>query len=1076
VSPARLVARSIRHHARASLALVAACAVATAVLVGSLAVGDSVQASLERIAERRIGGVGHAIQGRFVREQLAGDLRRELDRPVAGVVQLTGTAATADGDAATGGVQILGVDPHLEALLPGHPTLPSDDRSVVINAELAERLGAAVGDELLLKLPRPAPLSREAPFATDTPPMAGLRLQVSAVLGPADGGALHLRTEQRVPPTALVSLATIQRRIDRLGQIDLLLVAAEPPIEAVDVHDALDRHWRLADAGLRLRPTRDKELQLAADSIFLDPATEQAAAQAGRRPLAISGYMANELRLGEASEPYAFVAAVADHHGEVPGVLGMTDHEILLDEDTAAHLGARVGSEVELAWWRVEPGRSFHEQRRSFTVRQVLPKQGLTADPDLVPSLPGVSGVHSCADWAPGVPIELDRIGARQEQYWQQHGTAPRAIVTLAAGTQMWGGPHGDLTGVRYPAAIAEEIEDALLSHLSPADAGVFVTDLRRQATQATAQGLDFGGLVLGFAFFLEAAALLLVGLLFALAVHGRRREIGVLLGLGFRPGRVRALLLAEGTVLAAAGALPGAGLGVLFCAWMVSILESAWPAPGGLADLQVTVGPTSLLAGAGAGVLAAAAAVAVATGRLSRVPVVGLLHAVQPPVPGRGSALAPVAGAVLLAVGAAWALWPAQDPPSAERSLAAGALALAGGVLLIRRVLTGHGRPAGVPGRWSLARRSLTLHPGRTTATLGLVATTAFMVTAVESFRLDPAVRADRVSAGTGGYTLWAEAAVPLAEDPSSVDYLARKGLDPAHSITAVRVHAGDDASCLNLNRAQAPRVLGVPTAELHERGAFAFTPAGTPGWTSLTESRGDGAIPAIADMNTLQWALGIGVGDELTVTEAHGRSVTFHIVGALQRSVLQGALLVDEASFRELYPADDGYGLLLVDGPDDARELATALQDHGLDVTTTVDRLGAFHAVENIYLSMFQLLAALALLLGTAGLGIGLLRSVIERRGELAMLHAVGFTRGAVRGLVLREYALVLAAGLAVGLAAATLCTVPHHLAGGQPLPWLTWLTTAAAIGLGGCAGLAGAATMALRGEVHTILTRER
>jgi len=1075
VTPARLVARSIRHHARASLALVTACAAATAVLIGSLAVGDSVRASLAALAENRVGRVSHVVQGRYVRHQLADDLRRELTVPVEAVVQLTGTASRADGSAATGGVQILGTDEAFAFLLPGEAALPSDGRSVVLNRELAERLGASVGDDLLLRLPRPAALSREAPFAPDVPPMAGLRLEVTAVLEPEHGGAFHLHAEQRIPPTAYVSRDTVQQRIGRLDQANLLVVGHRPTTE--EVQAALDRSWRLADAGLHLQPTHDRQLQLASDGIFLDRIVEEAAARAGRHSLAISSYLANELRHGQATEPYVFVSALANDHGMVSGLPGMTDDQILLEEDTARHLGVEPGDEIELAWWRVEPGRTFVEQRRTFEVGNILPRLGRFADPDLVPSLPGIRGADSCRDWAPGVPIDLDRVGPRQEARWQEHGAVPSAVVTLAAGVQMWGGAHGGLTGVRYPADTPAEIEASMLTWLAPADAGVTVTDLGAEAGRAVEQGLDFGGLVLGFAFFLELAALLLVGLLFSLAVHDRRSEFGSLLAVGFTPRRIRALLLAEGALLAAAGALPGALLGWGFCHALVAVLAAAWPAAGGLTSLHVAIGPTSLAVGAAGGALAALAAVALATRGLGQEATTALHRSTEAAPRARPWGI--VAGAALVLGGAAGAMWPAAGLPDPGRLLGAGAIGLAGGVLVFAAALGWTGTAPSLGSRWGLARRTLARRAGRSTAVVALVATAAFMVAAVESFRLDPTVRADERSAGTGGYGLWADAAVPVAGSPTAPGFHEVHGLDPAWTITPLRAHAGDDASCLNLNRAQSPRILGVPSAALHARGAFTFTAAGAGDWTALDRDLPGGVVPAMADMNTLQWALGIGVDDELVVTDGHGQPLTLRVVGALQRSVLQGAVVIDEATFRQHFPADDGFAVLLVDAPvtdEAARTLATALADHGLDVTTTVERLGSFHAVENIYLSFFQGLAALALLLGTAGLGIGLLRSVQQRRAELAMLHAIGFDRASIRGLLLREYLLLLTAGLLIGLAAAALSTAPYHLATGLPLPWLAFGATAAVIGIGGCAGLAAAATIALRGEIHAILKRER
>ena len=77
--------------------------------------------------------------------------------------------------------------------------------------------------------------------------------------------------------------------------------------------------------------------------------------------------------------------------------------------------------------------------------------------------------------------------------------------------------------------------------------------------------------------------------------------------------------------------------------------------------------------------------------------------------------------------------------------------------------------------------------------------------------------------------------------------------------------------------------------------------------------------------------------------------------------------------------------------------RTLEDALADFGADATGTAERLAQFHRVENTYLSTFQTLGGLGLLLGTVGLATVLLRNVLERRRELALLGAVGFRRGA-------------------------------------------------------------------------------
>src|SRR5439155_5017049 len=99
--------------------------------------------------------------------------------------------------------------------------------------------------------------------------------------------------------------------------------------------------------------------------------------------------------------------------------------------------------------------------------------------------------------------------------------------------------------------------------------------------------------------------------------------------------------------------------------------------------------------------------------------------------------------------------------------------------------------------------------------------------------------------------------------------------------------------------------------------------------------------------------------------------------------------------------------------------------------EVTSAPERLAAFNAVQNTYLNTFQVLGGLGLLLGSAGLAVVVLRNVLERRGELALLRAVGFRRRALQWLVLSEHAGLLWIGLGVGLNAAVIAILPVRLA---------------------------------------------
>jgi len=142
---------------------------------------------------------------------------------------------------------------------------------------------------------------------------------------------------------------------------------------------------------------------------------------------------------------------------------------------------------------------------------------------------------------------------------------------------------------------------------------------------------------------------------------------------------------------------------------------------------------------------------------------------------------------------------------------------------------------------------------------------------------------------------------------------------------------------------------------------------------------------------------------------------------------------------------------------------------------LTPALRRLAAFNAVQNTYLNTFQVLGGLGLLLGSAGLGVVVLRNVLERRGELALLQAVGFRRRTLQWLVLSEHGGLLALGLAVGIFAALVAILPVLLAPGAEVQYRSLLAMLAGVFTSGLAFTWLATWLALRGDLLSALRNE-
>jgi hypothetical protein len=399
------------------------------------------------------------------------------------------------------------------------------------------------------------------------------------------------------------------------------------------------------------------------------------------------------------------------------------------------------------------------------------------------------------------------------------------------------------------------------------------------------------------------------------------------------------------------------------------------------------------------------------------------------------------------------------------------------------------------------LAARNSSRHPVRSLLTTGLVASATFLLVAVQSFHRQPEKGFLDKDSGSGGFALLAETDVPLFEDLNN-EKVRRDQLNlsasAAQTLQGVtfypfRLRAGDDASCLNLYQARRPRLLGAPPAFLRRAGfRFASSEAQTDEqrrnpWLLLDQPIHDHIVPVIADATTAEWVLHKKLGEVLEIPDERGRPnergenvVRLRIVALLQDSVFQSELLLSEANFLELYPRQEGYNFYLIETPVDqigaVRDLLQAtLAPRGVEVTETIDRLRSYMEVENTYLLTFQALGGLGLLLGALGLAVVLLRSVWERRGELALLRALGYRKQTLGWLVLAENGFLLVLGLAGGTLAALLAVAPHLAGVGGRLPWLEISGLLAAVLVVGFVAETAAVAATLRAPLLAALRRE-
>ena len=1083
-----LLARNLTWYWRTNLAVLLGVATATGVLGGAALVGESVRASLRGLVLERLGNADFVVtRGGFFGEQVAAEMQ-----PAAPLIALDGVVAHEPSGKRAAGVQVYGVDERFWKFQ-GLAGAPPHGREIQMTAALARELGAASGDTILLRIPKPSAIPLETLHGRKEDLGKTLRLSMSGVTQ----RPFSLRAQQGDVRAVYVPLAHLQREVSQPRRVNTI-VAAQGKLPALT----------LADLGIRLReivgrtpgpgvPTGDDApvgllgempvqgdprgraqraprpphhtqgdgqqcLSLETDSAVISDELADVASRTaqglGLRTQPVLSYLANSMRIGARQVPYSVVTAL--DAAPAPAA----EDGIVLNQWAASDLSARVGDTVELDYFVWKADAQLHTETAKFRVERIVPVDA--GDRDLTPDYPGITESRSLRDWDPPFPLDLSRIRPRDEEYWNRYRTTPKAFVRLARGRALWGTRFGSLTSIRImpsPGLASGAYGEALRASLDPAKMGMTVIPVRAQSLEAAQGATDFGEYFVYFSFFLMVSALLLTGLFFRLGIEQRQREIGILRSLGFSASKIRAAFLLEGAALAVAGAAVGTGVALAYGALILLGLRTWWFDAVGTRLLSLHASGGALAGGAIAGVLAGLGSVAWTLRGLQPETPRRLLAGARKTATGRWRWFAGGAAAALAAALAGASLAGRVD--AAAGFFGAGTLLLIAALWLESAWLHTR-RFAPIRGTSTLGMRHVAYRPGRSILCIALIASATFVIVSLDAFRRDGS------SAGTGGFPMLADSVLPVIHDPNSAAGRSALNLPPLDGVQFVpfRLRPGDDTSCLNLYQPRRPRILAPPATFLRS-AHFAFQDAGgqvkNP-WLLLEGQPAGGAIPAIADANSMTYVLHRKLGEEFELD-----GIRFRIVAALQDSLFQGELIVSEENFLRLFPDTAGYGFFLVNAPpgkeeETTRVLEDSLSDYGFDVQSAPARLAAFHRVENSYLDTFRALGALGLLLGTVGLAAVVMRNVLERRRELALLRAVGYRPRDLAAMVLAENLFLLVVGLSTGAVCAAVAVAPVARVRGGHLPVMSVCVLLALVLAAGMLASLAATAAALRSGV--------
>jgi len=1122
------VVNTAKFNLKGNLAVLMGVVIATASLTGALLVGDSLRGSLADTVENKLVWVNEAVLAqRFLNEKIVVELG---DKSAIPAIILKASIQVRDEQdclvTQISNAQVVAV-PEAFWQDEGESSQWKNLKGAWLNHQAALGLKISEKQNVVLRVEKPSAIPRESFLGNREDVVDSITLEVGKVLDRSNKvSGFNLFPGMDAPATIFVPLKQMQEKLGMTAKINAILTSKSglqnkfrslltladyeltfkgPEERVLDLFSKLDRdknqvlekreyqgkmpaklipllQSQSGDIGLDsvqkfFRANRNY-YSIESSQMLLSPNLAQKAGNLiqdmGLQSSQIMVYLANNIQEKNNAVPYSVIAGIDETLQKKLGVnLASTEklgEKIWLLDWNESPLKPTVGETISLDYFLPEVVGKPIEKKDAFQFAGYIPADIKLVDPEITPDFPGITDKLSLDSWNPPFPYDNKLIKPRDEKYWQDFRSVPKAFIDLNVAKNIWGSRFGKITSIRvYPAdtgfysGFSSDFQARLLEFIDPTSVGFVFQDLRSRFQNSSQSGTDFSGLFVGFSFFLILSALILVVLLFRLHLERRASQVGTILALGATQKQVANLLLLEGLLVAGLGVLLGLGVACVYAIGLLQYLKSNWPDNSLQQILKLHILFKTLCVGFALALLMSAAAIFRTSRTLVKTSVMILIkggYLDSTVLVSKKPLILLIYGSLFLVLGLGMLFLPSSQDHElkALKFFGAGGFALTSGLFFLgaffrqihRIMVFGNG----LDGLVRLALRNMARNKTRSLLTAGLLSSAAFLIIAVEPFRKETESNTGKNS-GTGGFSLVVETNIPVLSGlngPAGIDTIlegveksnrgnpqrARQQVDRFKKVLkdiqvySLRFNPGDDASCLNLFAPSKPRILGVPDS-LQQRGGFLFSATTGPQenpWNLLDSN--NPLVNAFVEKNTVEWMLHSGLDKDYKIQDGSGNDQLLKFAGLFQGSVFQSEILIGESQFLKFFPQQQGYQYFLIDA--DSKNISEieeafeiGLSDYGAKVSKTNDLVERFASVENAYLSMFQGLGTIGLLIGTMGVAAVLARSVWERRAELGLLSALGFTKGDVVLVMLLEHGLLLFLGLGIGTLAALVAVLP-------------------------------------------------
>ncbi|WP_320168091.1 ABC transporter permease [Mangrovibacterium marinum] len=993
-----LAHKNILHYARYYKLAAVAILIAVMVIGGSLLTGNSVRSTLVNRVNERLGNTETVIfpQSSFLAEEFASS-------PVFGSsargILLTNGFLSVSGRLVP--VTVWGVDDMNIAA-----------GSAKINPALSQEIGANLPGDLVLRLPASGLIPRGSLFVSESY-TTSLRLSFDGIVSSEEGGNISLKNEQIIPFNLFINRADLAEAMETEGKINLILTDQKM------TENELNESWNPSVSGLKVS-AHDGFTEISSDRVFLPENVVKDICENNVHTNRLFSYLANSIRKTDESIPYSFVTAMDSYSEE-----HLKSDEIILSDYSAKRLNAQMGDSVWISYYTATALKNLKEDSLKLSVRKIVPIAELQADSTLSADFPGLSNVDRCTEWDADLPINMDLISKEDEDYWATYRSTPKAIISYQAIADKWKNAYGAATAVRI------ENGQPDLSKITAEEFGIQLIYPREAGLYAARNGVDFSSFFLSLGFFIILSAMLLLIIPFSEMIYQRRHEIALLKAIGYPRKRIVRILWTESAPVIVISAIGGVVAGFLYTALVMWLLGNVWQGATHTEGFGVYLNLQTILIGLFVGLL-------LSFGLIHRVIIRSLRERKQlKPVTSRkrlktGAITASILSIILLLINII--VLQSVAVFMVIGVILIGTFALWGNFLLATMGNSCSTKLSTDKLKWK------TIQANKKQAVLAFfsLAMGIFIVFSVGLNRQDFSDHS-KILNGTGGYSLWCESSVPVYYDMNSPEGKAKLRLTDLPANTEVLQclrHQADEASCLNLNKVSTPTVLAVDMAQL-EASHFKIQKS-LNDWNreqlfARMKTAADTVYPALVDATVLQWSLVKSIGDTLHYQADNGKDIAVQIVGTIANSVFQGNILMDRNLFSEIWKANSGSEVFLVKTSDEQVQstkklLTQALNEYGVIVTSTNDRLRQFNSVTDTYLSIFMTLGGLGLLLGIVAFIIVIRKNLTTRESEIKLYFTLGFNSAKIGQLLYRENLLVPVYALVAGIVGSLVAVAPN------------------------------------------------